>query len=128
MKNNSKKVFLDELEKISIVQVACERAGISRNTAYRWRKKDREFRIAMNEAMREGSSVLNDLAEATIVKKVRDGHVGASMFWLRNRNPRFGAQPSSTYEAFSKIERLIEFVIEGEAAQMVGDEEVPKDE
>jgi hypothetical protein len=114
-----KEKFLEEIAKVAIVQVACDRAGISRNTAYRWRKEDRKFRLAMNDAVREGATVINDLAEATIVKNIRDGNVGASMFWLRYRNPQFGASAGMTYEAYSKMERLLDFIYDTEAAEKI---------
>ena len=42
-KNKFQDQFLDELRKVPIVQVACEKTGLSRNSVYRWRKDDKEF-------------------------------------------------------------------------------------
>ena len=42
-KNKFQDQFLDELRKVPIVQVACEKTGLSRNSIYRWRKEDKDF-------------------------------------------------------------------------------------
>ena len=48
--------FLNELRRVPVVQVACERCGISRESVYRWRKEDPEFFEKMVEAQNEGET------------------------------------------------------------------------
>ena len=44
MKNSKqKKIFLDHLRKIPIIQVVCEKSGIGRTTVYRWKKQSKKF-------------------------------------------------------------------------------------
>ena len=45
--------FLTELRKVPIVQVACEKVGISRNTIYRWLKEDKQFAKDFAEAVKK---------------------------------------------------------------------------
>lgn len=61
--------FLAVLRETSNVRRACEAAGIERSTAYRLRDKDTEFNRQWDEAMDEGSDLLEEEAR-------RRAHVG----------------------------------------------------
>ena len=39
-KDKVKDAFLEQLRKVPIIQVACEKVGISRNSVYRWKNED----------------------------------------------------------------------------------------
>lgn len=82
-------LFLEQLRKIPVVQVACDKAGVARNSVYRWRNEDAEFRKAMDEAMAEGEGILNDLGEAQLLSLMKEKNWNAISFWLRKRNPKF---------------------------------------
>ena len=71
-KNKFQDQFLDELRKVPIVQVACEKTGLSRNSVYRWRKDDKEFLKKMDDALAEGVALVNDMS-----------------FWLKHRNDNY---------------------------------------
>lgn len=88
-KHKHAKQFLDELRKVPIVQVACEKTGISRNTIYRWRKEDSAFSSDMDTALREGEDLVNDMSESQLLTLIKEKHFSALSFWLRHRNPRF---------------------------------------
>lgn len=88
-KNKFQKQFLDELRKIPIVQVACEKTGLSRNSVYRWRNDDTEFRKAMEEAIAEGEELVNDMSEGQLLTMIKEKNWSAISFWLRKRNPKF---------------------------------------
>ena len=47
-KNKIQNIFLEELKKIPIILVACEKSGISRNSIYRWKKEDKDFSKSMD--------------------------------------------------------------------------------
>lgn len=89
MKSNKKQEFLAELKRIPIVQVACEKVGLSRNTIYRWRKEDEVFSKAMAEALAEGEELVNDMSESQLLSMIKDKNWAAISFWLRHRNPKF---------------------------------------
>lgn len=66
-KNKFQDQFLDELRKVPIVQVACEKTGLSRNSVYRWRKDDKEFLKNMDTALTEGVALVNDMSESQLL-------------------------------------------------------------
>lgn len=88
-KDKTADLFLEQLRKIPIVQVACEKVGISRNTVYRWRKEDPEFAKAMDEALTDGEAVVNDMSESQLLSKIKNGEWPPIAFWLRKRHPKF---------------------------------------
>jgi hypothetical protein len=53
-KNKLQDPFFAELEKVPIIQVACEKTGISRNSVYRWKREDKSFAKKMDEAIANG--------------------------------------------------------------------------
>jgi len=88
-KNKIKDIFLDNLRKVPIVQVACEKSAISRNSVYRWRNEDKKFRSEMDSALLEGEALVNDMSESQLLSLIREKSWNAISFWLRHRNPKF---------------------------------------
>jgi len=81
--------FLDELREIPIIQVACKRIGISRNSVYRWRNEDPYFASLMKDALAEGEESMNDLTEGQLLSLIKEKHFQAIRFWLTLRHPKF---------------------------------------
>ncbi len=88
-KSKLTKQFLEELQKVPIVQVACEKTGISRNSVYRWRKEDPPFAKAMDEAMALGVAFVNDMSESQLLTMIKEKNWSAISFWLRHRNDNY---------------------------------------
>lgn len=88
-KDRTKSLFIEQLGKIPIVQVTCEKVGVSRNTVYRWRKEDPEFSKAMDEALVEGEAIINDMGESQLLTLMKEKNWNAISFWLRKRSPKF---------------------------------------
>jgi transposase len=88
-KDRTAELFLEQLRKIPIVQVACEKVDVSRNTVYRWRKEDSEFAKTMDEALADGEAVVNDMSESQLLSKIKNGEWPPIAFWLRKRHPKF---------------------------------------
>lgn len=88
-KERTKDLFLEQLRKVPIVQVSCEKVGIARNSVYRWRKEDPEFSKAMGEALAEGEDIVNDMSESQLLTKIKNGEWPPTAFWLRKRHPKF---------------------------------------
>ena len=84
-----KSLLLEQMKKTPIVQVACEKTGVSRASFYRWRKEDKEFAKASDEALAEGTGLMNDAAESQLLKAIRDENLSAIIFWLKHRHPAF---------------------------------------
>ncbi|MEQ1499867.1 MAG: hypothetical protein ABL917_00655 [Parcubacteria group bacterium] len=95
-KNKIKDSFLEQLRKIPIVQVACEKTNISRNSIYRWRKEDPKFLEEMELALTEGEALVNDMSENQLLSLIKDRNWNAISFWLRHRNPKFREKVEAT--------------------------------
>lgn len=106
------KDFLDQLRKIPIVQVSCEKVGVSRNSVYRWRKEDPDFAKQMDEALAEGEAMVNDMSEGQLLSLIREKNFPAISFWLRKRNPRF----RDKVEVTGRIEHIEELSTEQKVA------------
>ena len=81
--------FLGELKKVPIVQVACERVGVSRNSVYRWKREDKDFKEDMEQALAEGEALVNDMSESQLLTLIKEKNWSAISFLLRHRNPKF---------------------------------------
>lgn len=82
----TKQIIIDELTKTPIVEVVCKRSSISRATFYRWRKDDKEFAQATDEATVDGTKIINDMAESQLISAIRDKNLTAIIFWLKNHH------------------------------------------
>ena len=88
-KNKVKDEFLNQLRKIPIIQVACEKVGLTRQSVYRWKDKDEEFAKEMEIALKEGEALVNDMSENQLLVLIKEKNWSAISFWLRHRNPKF---------------------------------------
>ena len=82
----TKRLFLEQLKKTPIVQIACEKLGVSRASFYRWRSEDTAFAKQADEATLEGHLLLNDLAESQLIGAVKDRNLQAIMYWLKHHH------------------------------------------
>jgi predicted site-specific integrase-resolvase len=83
------KQFLEELKKVPIVQVACEKTGVSRNTVYRWKRDDKDFAAEFDDALAEGVNYVNDMSESQLLQLIKDQNFSAVRFWLNKRHPAY---------------------------------------
>jgi hypothetical protein len=88
-KNKLQGQFLEELCKVPIIQVACEKCSLSRNSIYRWRKEDKVFAKRMDEALANGVAFVNDMSESQLLSLIKDKSYSAISFWLRHRNDNY---------------------------------------
>ena len=88
-KNKYQNQFLEELARIPIIQVACEKTGLSRNSVYRWRREDVAFAKKMDEALAEGVALVNDMSESQLLNLIKEKNWPAISFWLRHRNDNY---------------------------------------
>lgn len=84
-----KGMVLEQLKKIPIIQLACEKSGVGRATYYRWRKDDPEFAKLADEALAQGTLLINDLAESKLIASVQNQNMTAIIFWLKNHHPAY---------------------------------------
>ena len=88
-KDRIKDLLLEQLKKIPIIQVVCEKVGIARSTVYRWKSEDEEFKKKLEEALIEGEALINDMGESQLLSLMKEKSWPAISFWLRHRNPKF---------------------------------------
>ena len=62
-----KENLLETLSKYPIIQVACEKSGISRATYYRWCDEDDVFFEKAQTQLQKGKDLVNDMAESNII-------------------------------------------------------------
>lgn len=83
------KQFLEALTKVPIVQAACEKVGLSRQSVYRWRREDEEFKEKMDEALQTGIEYINDMSESQLMGMIKQGRLGAVRLWLTHNHDRY---------------------------------------
>lgn len=87
--DKTKELFLDQLKKTPIIQIGCEKLGISRASFYRWKQEDKNFAKATDEAIFEGYLLVNDLAESQLISAVKDRNMAAVMYWLKHHHTSY---------------------------------------
>lgn len=75
--------------KTPIIQHACEKVGISRNTYYRWLDEDIDFSLAVKEYLNNGIDFVNDHAESNILNGIKKGEIRATTYWLSHRHKEY---------------------------------------
>lgn len=88
-KNRKKEEFLEQLRRIPIIQVCCEKVGLSRNSVYRWRNEDKDFAKEMEAALVEGEALVNDMSESQLLTLIKEKNWPSISFWLRHRHPKY---------------------------------------
>jgi hypothetical protein len=94
-----KNKIIEQLRKMPIIQIACERSGIGRTTYYRWREEDADFRKAADQAIAEGEALITDMSESQLISLIRDKHFQAVQLWLRQHHPKY----SNKIELFGNL-------------------------
>lgn len=104
-------LMVEQLKKIPIIQVVCEKLGIARSTYYRWRIDNPKFAQQADLALREGIGLINDLAEGQLISAIRDQNLTAVMYWLNHRHASYTNKlevtTKTSYQLDSKQKQLI---------------------
>jgi hypothetical protein len=91
--------FLAESGNISF---ACKRAGISRETYYRWADTPR-FSKKASAAIKLGKSFVNDLAHTQLIRNIQEGDMQAIRFQLANCHPDYKPKLPEHTENFTPV-------------------------
>jgi hypothetical protein len=78
-RDRQKKRFIETLEAQGTVFHAAQAAGVSRNTAYRWRQEDHQFASLWGEAMDNAV----DAVESVLYQSALSGNIVAMIFYLK---------------------------------------------
>lgn len=81
--------IIRQLQITPIPQIACERAGVSRATYYRWRTNDTVFSRAADHALEAGRFLVNDMAESQLIRKAKNGDESSIRYWLSHNHPKY---------------------------------------
>ncbi len=84
-----KETIIENLKRMPIIEIACNKSGVSRATYYRWKEQDVTFSQAVDKAQEEGEALIRDVAVSKIIKGINDDNLTAAMYWLNHRDPRF---------------------------------------
>lgn len=90
--NKNQELLIEQLKKTPIVQVACEKVGVGRATYYRWRHEDEDFSQKADEAIAEGASLVNDIAESQLMTAIKNQNLTAIIFWLKHHHPNYATK------------------------------------
>ncbi len=81
--------FLEQLEELPNISLACQKVGLSRNTVYRWCSEDPDFKARMDTALESGVYSINDLAESKLISHIKGGNMRAIQYWLDNNKKNY---------------------------------------
>lgn len=105
-KAKQKQQLIDQLKKVPVIQIACEKLGISRMTYYRWHKDDEKFAEAADTALAEGSGLVNDLAESQLLSAIKNSNMTAIIFWLKHHHKAYATKVEVTAKLQQPIDAL----------------------
>lgn len=106
-----KEAVIENLKRMPIIEIACNKSGVSRATYYRWKEQDLAFSQAVDKAQEEGEALIRDVAVSKIIKGINDDNLTAAMYWLNHRDPRFSnkveiSTTTKPQEALSKEQEV----------------------
>ena len=102
----NQKQIVEQLSRTPIVEVACQKVGIGRNSYYRWRRQNKKFALACDKAIEEGCQFINDLAESQLITAMKNNNLTAVMYWLNHRSPNYSNKLELSGSVTTKSEKL----------------------
>lgn len=81
--------LLQEITKTGNIYVSCLKVGVDTATYYRWLKKDSAFRKQAQKANHIGRGNMCDLAEHSLLLKVKEKDIKAIQYFLSHNSPRY---------------------------------------
>lgn len=101
----TKQKLIRELEKSGNVYVSCHQLGIHPSTLYRWKSKNKQFRKAVNDAIRIGRNNGADIAEHALMINIKKGDMNAIKYYLSHNAPRYRPKNRKVIFEHSNSER-----------------------
>jgi len=101
-----KGLLLEKLKETPIVEIVCKKTGISRATYYRWRKENQEFANQADEALKEGTYLINDMAESQLMSAIKEKNMTAIIFWLKYHHIAYSTKVEITTKTKQSDEKL----------------------
>jgi len=88
-KDSSKEKLIEQLKKMPIIQIACERTNVARSSFYRWRAESQKFAKEADVAIAEGEALITDMSEHQLISLIHDRNFQALQLWLRSHHPKY---------------------------------------
>lgn len=104
--DKQKQLVIEQLAKTPIIQVVAEKVGIHRSTIYRWKASDPEFSEAIEEAIDQSVSLVNDLAESQLISAIRDKNITAIIYWLKHHHKAYETRVRVTGSLKHSVDKL----------------------
>lgn len=104
--DKNKQLLIEQLRKIPIVLVACEKMGVSRATFYRWFREDEKFKELAQEALGEGKNLINDMAESQLISSIKDKNFQDIAYWLKHNHPNYSNKLELSGKISTQSEKL----------------------
>jgi hypothetical protein len=86
--------FLETLAVTPFINHACKKVGIDRSTIYEWMDSDPAFKARVQRALGSGRKNLVEIAEVTLVGKIKEGDLNATKFFLTHNSKRYRSHPA----------------------------------
>ena len=90
--SKNKQLVLEHLRKTPIIEIVCQKLNIGRASYYRWRKDDPEFAKASDQALEDGCSLINDMAESQMINAIKDKNMTSIIYWLKHHHPAYATK------------------------------------
>ena len=106
-------LLIENLKRIPIIEIACQKSGVARATFYRWKQQSASFAKQADEAINEGVTLINDLAESQLLASIKEGNITSIFYWLNHRHKaylnkvEFTGKLSHDYQLTKEQEELI---------------------
>lgn len=115
--------FIEQLERVPNVSLACEKVGLSRNTVYRWCYEDLDFKARMDTALQSGVHSISDLAESKLISHINNGNFRAIQYWLDNHKKEYiKPRDKNMWQPFVPVTKIQIVGLEGYTAKKVEEE------
>ena len=98
--------LLELLAENPSISAACRKLGINRMMFYRLVKSDVDFKAGVKLALIDGRSQWIEIAELGLMKKVKEGDIGAIKYFLSNNSPRYAQKHAIDYVPPERRETL----------------------
>ncbi len=88
-RNSAKKNLIEQLKKMPIIQIACDRTNVARSSFYRWKIEDKKFAKEADMAILEGEALITDMSQSQLISLINDRNFQALQLWLRHHHPKY---------------------------------------
>jgi len=112
--DKTKDLLLETLRQMPIVELSCKKVGVSRATFYRWKRDDKEFTKAVDNAILEGENLVTDMSESQLISLVKDRNFQAIHLWLKVHHKKYSDKVEISFDkemvdkAWDQVKKIIE--------------------